>query len=71
MSTTSMDVTRELLTAREVARMIGAGERSVWRWSQSGRMPRPVRIGAAVRFRRADIEQWIAAGCPRCDEGSE
>ena len=56
-----------LLRYEQVAEMLNAGQRSVWRWSRSGRMPAPVRIGGsnAVRFRRQEIEDWIAAGCPR------
>jgi excisionase family DNA binding protein len=60
----------ELLTTAEVAEMLGAGQRSVWRWAHSGVMPAPVRIGAAVRFRRDEILDWIAEGCPRV-EGQE
>jgi excisionase family DNA binding protein len=52
-----------LLTTREVAELLGAGERSVWRWSRSGAMPAPVRINGAVRFRRSEVEEWIVGGC--------
>lgn len=64
-------VPQELLTTKQVAKMLKAGERSVWRWSHSDRMPAPIRIGNnAVRFRRRDIEDWIADGCPRVDGGA-
>ncbi|MHC4406130.1 MAG: helix-turn-helix transcriptional regulator [Planctomycetota bacterium] len=60
MSTTER-IGPELLTTRQVAEMLSVGERSVWRWSHSGRMPAPVRVGNnAVRFRRREIENWIA-----------
>jgi excisionase family DNA binding protein len=62
----------ELMTTREVARMLSAGERSVWRWSRSGAMPAPLKLNpgrqGAVRFRRSEILAWIEAGCPRVDE---
>lgn len=61
----------ELLTTAQVAKMLEAGERSVWRWSRSGVMPAPVRVGNAVRFRRWEIAEWIAAGCPRVDGRAE
>ena len=64
MSTTEA-MTSELLTTRQVSEMLNVGQRSVWRWSHSGRMPAPVRIGNAVRFRRAEIVDWLEAGCPR------
>lgn len=58
-------VQTELLTTAEVAKLVNAGERSVWRWSRSGAMPAPVRIGASVRYRRSEILAWLAEGCPR------
>ena len=60
-------VAAELLTTQQVAELLKAGQRSVWRWSRSGRMPPPVRIANSVRFRRREIEEWIANGCPRVD----
>jgi predicted DNA-binding transcriptional regulator AlpA len=60
----------ELLSTGKVAGMLDAGQRSVWRWSHAGVMPPPVKIGAAVRFRRDEILAWIAQGCPPCEEGA-
>ena len=60
---------RELLTAAEAAEMAGVGKRSWWRFSSSGKAPAPVRIGRSVRWRRAEIADWIAAGCPRVRKG--
>lgn len=58
--------TSDLVTIRTVAAMLGeCSVRHVRRLADSGRMPAPVRLGALIRFRRADIEQWIVAGCPR------
>jgi len=58
-----------LLTTREAARPANVGERTWWRWSRCGIAPAPLKIGegkqGAVRFRRADILEWIQAGCPR------
>ena len=55
----------ELLTTREAATLCGIGERSLWRWSRSGQAPPPVKIGGtAVRYRRAELLDWIEAGCP-------
>jgi predicted DNA-binding transcriptional regulator AlpA len=62
----------ELLTTAEAARLCNVGERTLWRWSRCGITPRPVKIGAgkngAVRYRRLEYLEWIAAGCPRCDD---
>ena len=56
-----------LIDTAEAARLSGCGERSFWRWSRSGVAPAPIKIGAAVRYRRQEILDWIAAGCPRVD----
>jgi prophage regulatory protein len=56
---------RELLTASESAEMTGVAKRSWWRYVSSGRAPAPVRLGGAVRWRRSELAEWIAAGCPR------
>lgn len=57
-----------LLTAREAAALCAIGERTLWRWSRSGVSPAPVKIGgAAVRYRREELLEWIQEGCPRVD----
>jgi excisionase family DNA binding protein len=57
-------VSPELLTTKQAAELLGLGERTLWRYSNSDRAPAPVRIGATVRYRRAELMEWIAAGCP-------
>lgn len=52
-----------LLDVRAVAALLDCSPRHVYRLSDAGRMPPPVRIGALVRWRRAEIEDWIATGC--------
>ena len=56
---------RELLSAAEAAHMAGVAKRSWWRYVSSGKAPTPVRLGGAVRWRKAELAEWIAAGCPR------
>ena len=53
-----------LLNVKEVAEMLGLSERTVYRLADMGNMPRPVKIGAAVRWRRNELDQWIEEGCP-------
>jgi prophage regulatory protein len=53
-----------LLTVKEVAEMLGLSERTVYRLADMGKMPRPVKIGAAVRWRRTELDTWIEDGCP-------
>jgi len=62
---------RELLSAAESAEMAGVAKRSWWRYVSSGKAPAPVRLGGAVRWRRAELAEWIAAGCPRVRKAVE
>jgi len=67
--TETIPIVSELLTTKQVAKLLGIGERTLWRWSRSGLAPSPIKFGdgrkAAVRYRRAELLDWIAAGCPR------
>lgn len=59
------DVAAELLDVKDVARLLGGcSTRHVIRLADAGRMPRPLKLGNLVRWRRAELEGWIAAGCP-------
>jgi predicted DNA-binding transcriptional regulator AlpA len=68
---TPPDIVPELLTTKQAAELCGIGERTLWGWSRSGLAPHPLQIGhgvrPAVRYRRSEVLQWIAAGCPRVD----
>jgi len=55
-----------LIDVNEVARLLACSARHVWRLADSGRMSRPVKLGALVRWPRKQIEAWIADGCPNC-----
>jgi excisionase family DNA binding protein len=56
-----------LLTVDDVAALLTVSSRTVRRMADSGAMPRPVRLSTLIRWRRTDIDLWIADGCPRCD----
>ena len=60
-----------LLDVRAVAALLGCSPRHVYRLADGGRMPAPLRIGALVRWRRADLDAWLAAGCPPIREGAD
>ncbi len=69
------DESAKLLDVQAVADLLGCSTRHVYRLADRGAMPRPVRIGTLVRWRRATgdphtgIEDWIGRGCPSCREG--
>jgi excisionase family DNA binding protein len=52
-------VTGRLLTAREVADLLGVKPETVLRWTRRGELP-AFRLGRAIRFREDDLEAWLA-----------
>ncbi len=61
----------ELLDVSSVAELCGCSTRHVYRLSDSCRMPRPIKLGRLVRWRRADLDAWIATGCPEQEAGGQ
>lgn len=56
----------DLIDIRELCRLLRISLRTAERMIDSGRAPRPIRIGSRLRrWRRGDVVQWIADGCPR------
>ena len=53
----------ELLDVQAVATLLDCSARHVYRLSDAGRMPRPLKLGALVRWRRSDVLGWIDDGC--------
>jgi excisionase family DNA binding protein len=58
------DLPERLLTAEELADRLSLSLRTVWRLDSAGKLPRPIRLGGSVRWRRNEIERWLQAGCP-------
>ena len=53
------DAESEILTLEEVAVYLKAGKRTVYRLAQKGEIP-AFKLGGTWRFRRSDLERWIA-----------
>ena len=53
-----------LIGRRELARLLSRSLASLDRDAAAGRLPRPLRIGASVRWRLSEIQEWVAASCP-------
>ena len=53
---------RALLNETEAARILAMRVTTLRRWRWAGRGPRFVKIGAAVRYDRADLSAFIEAG---------
>lgn len=59
---------RLAVPARQVAKLLSISERHVWALNSSGRIPRPSRLGRAVRWNLNELRAWQDAGCPAREE---
>jgi excisionase family DNA binding protein len=55
-----------LLDVKTVSRLLTCSSRHVYRLSDMGAMPRPIKLGNLIRWRRQDLDDWIADGCKHC-----
>lgn len=67
----STDVLRRLeqiepqgLPAAAAAKLLGVSQSHFYQLHRTGRLPLPVRLGRAVRWRRQELLDWMTAGCP-------
>lgn len=51
---------REFLSTEELAALLGIPTATVRYWRHTGSGPSGFRVGRAVRYRRSDVESWIA-----------
>jgi Predicted transcriptional regulator len=56
--------TEILIDVAVLAKKLCVHEVTIRKWQSSGKIPAPVRIGRAVKWRLAEIDAWIAAKCP-------
>ena len=55
----------ELITFRDFGKLMQVSIRQLYLMEADGRLgPERVQIGRAVRFKRREVEEWIAACCP-------
>jgi len=50
---------QNFLTEKEVAKQIRVSLASLRRWRLAQRGPRFIKVGALVRYRAEDLEQWL------------
>jgi excisionase family DNA binding protein len=53
-----------LLSARQVAKLLQISQRTLWRLLSAGAIISPVKLGRSVRWRKDELIQWVADGCP-------
>jgi excisionase family DNA binding protein len=66
---TQAEPSAKLLDVRAVAEMLGCSQRHVYRLSDAGRMPAPLKLGALRRWSAVAIGEWIDQGCCACRKG--
>ena len=54
----------KLLTAKEVAACCNVSPSHIYRLTDRGAMPQPVKLGGASRYLKDEILEWIESGCP-------
>jgi excisionase family DNA binding protein len=59
----------EILTLDEVAAYLKAGKRTVYRLTAEGKLP-AFKLGGMWRFRRSDLNEWIAANLTNKHSGA-
>lgn len=55
----------------DVANMLDCSTRHVRRLADWGRIPKPVKLGAILRWIKADLERWVQDGCPCRKSGAK
>lgn len=59
----------ELITFDDLGKLMQVSVRQLYLMEDDGRLgPARIQIGRSVRFRRREVGDWIAAGCPSRDE---
>ncbi len=51
-----------LLSANDAGKLLGCSGRTVVRLADSGKLPRPIKVGHLTRWRRAEIAAWVDGG---------
>ncbi len=67
---TETNAAERMLNVREVAARLRISDRQVRKLARAGRIPAPAKLGGSTRWREADLDRFIAAGCemPQAEE---
>ncbi len=49
-----------LLTPAEVSKLLQVHDQTLRNWRNNGAGPQWIRVGAQIRYRRHDLERWLA-----------
>lgn len=53
-----------LLCVVELSELLNVSTRQIYRMTDSGLLPKPLKLGGSNRWDRQVIEEWISRGCP-------
>jgi excisionase family DNA binding protein len=59
-------MTGRLLTARELAELLGVSTETVLRWTRRGTLPAIRLPGGAIRFRQDELDAWLDLRATSC-----
>ncbi|HEY5455270.1 MAG TPA: helix-turn-helix domain-containing protein [Acidothermaceae bacterium] len=51
----------DLLTSKELAQYLGVPVATLYQWRAKSAGPRAAKVGRYLRYRRQDVESWIAS----------
>jgi len=54
----------QLLTAKQLGLLLALSKRQIFRLNSCGKLPKPLRIGGAIRWKLVDITCWQDLNCP-------
>jgi excisionase family DNA binding protein len=60
-----------LISAEELANLLGLSKRHVWRLLSRGDLIKPIKIGSTTRWPLDAVREWITVGCPRPSDSPE
>jgi excisionase family DNA binding protein len=67
--TTTNERQRGLMDERQLAEFLGIKPDTIRKWRVFKKGPRAIKVGHLIRYREADVEDWIAT-CPEAVTGS-
>jgi predicted DNA-binding transcriptional regulator AlpA len=53
----------KLLSAKTLAKLLSLSPRTVWRLRSAGKLPKPVCVGASIRWKLSDITFFLECDC--------
>jgi excisionase family DNA binding protein len=62
-----------LLDVQTVANRLHCSTKHVYRLTDAGKMPAPIKLGSLTRWRQSEIDEWVKGGCrpPRFAAGNQ